>query len=59
MIIYLHDNSTDTGKVTGLALCYQLRSLDLTARRASNAATVEPYVMDEVFSLVVDLIGPR
>ncbi|WP_233593104.1 PemK family transcriptional regulator [Candidatus Pantoea deserta] len=47
------------GKVTGVALCYQLRSLDLKARRASYAATVEPHVIDEILSLVVDLIDPR
>lgn len=57
--VYLDGNSTDTGKVTGVALCYQLRSLDLTARRASYAATVEPHIMDEIISLVVDLIDPR
>lgn len=57
--VYLDGNSTDTGKVTGVALCYQVRSLDLTARRASYAATVEPHVMDEILSLVVDLIDPR
>ena len=49
----------DTGKVTGVALRYQLRSLDLTARRASYAATVEPHVMDEILSLMVDLIDPQ
>lgn len=57
--VYLDGNSTDTGKVTGVALCYQLRSLDLTARRASYVATVEPPIMDEILSLVVDLIDPR
>lgn len=53
--VYLDGNSTDTG----VALCYQVRSLDLTARRASYAATVEPHIMDEILSLVVDLIDPR
>lgn len=57
--VYLDGNSTDTGRVTGVALCYQLRSLDLTARQASYAARVEPHVMDEILSMVVDLIDPR
>jgi mRNA interferase ChpB len=57
--VYLDGNSTDTGKVTGVALCYQVRSLDLTACRASYAATVGPHVMNEIVSLVVDLIDPR
>ncbi|PZL94830.1 growth inhibitor PemK [Pantoea graminicola] len=57
--VYLDGNSTDTGKVTGVALCYQLRSLDLVTRRASYAAKVEPHIMDEILSLVVDLIDPR
>ena len=57
--VFLDGNSTDTGKVTGVALCYQVRSLDLTARKASYAARVEPHVMDEILSLVVDLIDPR
>lgn len=57
--VYLDGNSTDTGKVTGVALCYELRSLDLTAHRASYAATIEPHVMDEILSLIVDLIDPR
>ncbi|RAP73087.1 putative toxin [Candidatus Erwinia dacicola] len=42
-----------------MALCYQLRSLDLTARKASYAAKVEPHIMDEILSMVVDLIDPR
>lgn len=57
--VFLDGNSTDTGKVTGVALCYQVRSLDLTASKASYAARVEPHVMDEILSLVIDLIDPR
>ncbi|MEN4757765.1 type II toxin-antitoxin system PemK/MazF family toxin [Pantoea agglomerans] len=57
--VYLDGDSTDNGKVTGVALCYQLRSLDLTARRASYTAKVEPHIMDEILSMVVDLIDPR
>jgi len=55
----LDNNSTDNGKVTDVVLCYQLRSLDLTARRTSNADTLEPHVMDEILSLVIALIDPR
>lgn len=57
--VYLDGSSTDTGSVTGVALCYQLRSLDLTARKVSFAAKVESHVMDEILSMVVDLIDPR
>ncbi|EGT5675413.1 type II toxin-antitoxin system PemK/MazF family toxin [Cronobacter dublinensis subsp. dublinensis] len=57
--VYLDGNSTDTGKVTGVALCYQLRSLDLAARNATYACTVEEHILDEIISLVVDLIDPR
>ncbi|KGT86868.1 growth inhibitor PemK [Erwinia typographi] len=57
--VYLDGDSTDTGNVTGVALCYQLRSLDLSARRATYAAKVEPHIMDEILSVVVDLIDPR
>lgn len=56
--VYLDGNSTDTGKVTGVALCYQLRSLDLAARKAIYAAKVEPHIMDEILAMVVDLIDP-
>jgi mRNA interferase ChpB len=57
--VYLDGDSTDTGKVTGVAMCYQLRSLDLTARHATYTCTVEPHILDEIISLVVDLIDPR
>ncbi|MEN4892387.1 type II toxin-antitoxin system PemK/MazF family toxin [Erwinia billingiae] len=56
--VYLDGDSTDTGKVTGVALCYQLRSLDLAARKATYAAKVEPHIMDEILAMVVDLIDP-
>lgn len=46
--VYLDGVSNDNGKVTGVALCYQLRSLDLTARRASYTAKVEPHIMGEI-----------
>lgn len=57
--VYLDGNSTDNGTVTGVALCYQLRSLDLAARKASYSAKVEPHIMDEILTRVVDLIDPR
>lgn len=57
--VYLDGNSTDTGKVTGVAMCYQLRSLDLSARNAQYTCTVEPHILDEIISLVVDLIDPQ
>ncbi|NIF24545.1 type II toxin-antitoxin system PemK/MazF family toxin [Candidatus Pantoea multigeneris] len=57
--VYIDGSSTDTGKVTGVALCYQLSSLDLPARNASFSAKVEPHVMDEILAKIVDLIDPQ
>lgn len=57
--VYLDGSSTDTGKVTGIVMCYQLRSMDLSARGATYAAKVDPAVMDEIMGLVVDLIDPQ
>lgn len=57
--VYLDGNSTDTGRITGVVLCYQLRSLDLSARKGAYAATVESHIMDEILSMVIDLIDPR
>lgn len=57
--VYLDGNSTDTGKITGVALCYQVRALDLAMRGATYAAKAETHVVNEVLGLVVDLIDPR
>lgn len=57
--VWLDGDSTESGKVTGVALCYQLRSLDLTARKATYSTKVAPHIMDEILSMVVDLIDPR
>jgi len=55
----MDDNSTDHGKVTGMALWWQLRSPDLTVYRESYVATVESHAMDEILSLMVHLIDTR
>ncbi|MGE9552884.1 hypothetical protein ACQPT2_17095 [Erwinia amylovora] len=47
------------GRVTGVALCYQLRSLELMAHSAGYAAKVKPYIMDEILSMMASLIDPR
>lgn len=57
--VWLDGDSTDTGQITGVVLCYQLRALDLSARKARYAATVAPHIMDEILSMVVDLIDPQ
>ncbi|WP_275374773.1 type II toxin-antitoxin system PemK/MazF family toxin [Xenorhabdus bovienii] len=43
--VYLDGSSTDTGKITSVALCYQIRSLDLNERKASYSAQAEPNVV--------------
>lgn len=57
--VWLDGDSTDNGKITGVVLCYQLRALDLLERKARYAATVSPWVMDEILGMVVDLIDPQ
>ncbi|MFD2020825.1 growth inhibitor PemK [Pseudocitrobacter faecalis] len=57
--VWLDGDSTDTGKITGVVLCYQLRALDLLERKARYASTVSPWVMDEILGMVVDLIDPQ
>lgn len=57
--VWLDGDSTDSGKITGVVLCYQLRSLDLTARKARYAATVSPWIMNEILGMVVDIIDPQ
>lgn len=57
--VYLEGNRTDTGRVTGVVLCYQLRALDLAARKARYTATVAPHIMDEILGMVVDLLDPQ
>ncbi|WNN48615.1 type II toxin-antitoxin system PemK/MazF family toxin [Siccibacter colletis] len=57
--VMLDGGSTDKGSVTGVALCYMLRSMDLKARGARYHSTVEAAVMREVLDKVVDLIDPQ
>ncbi|HAO7367581.1 TPA: hypothetical protein IRA74_002858 [Escherichia coli] len=51
--------STDTGKITGVALPFAIRALDLNSRGATYAAKVETHVLDEVISLLIDIIVPQ
>lgn len=55
----LDGGSTDTEIVTGVAMCYQLRSLDLAERGATYVGKVDPVIMNNILSLVVDLIDPQ
>lgn len=57
--VYFDGSSTDTGKITGVALCYQVRSLDLIERRAKYAATAVPSVVDDVLAKVIDILDPQ
>lgn len=56
--VYLDGSSTDTGKVTGVALCYQIRSLDLCERKASYVAQAESNIVDEILAKVIDILDP-
>lgn len=58
LTVTLDGSSTDTGKITGVILPF-LRSFDLVARGATYAATVEPHVMDEFTSIIIDIIDPQ
>ncbi|EBW2268523.1 type II toxin-antitoxin system PemK/MazF family toxin [Salmonella enterica] len=57
--VVIDGRSTDTGKITGVALPFAVRSLDLKARSATYAATVESFIIDEVASLLIDIIEPK
>ena len=57
--VYLDGSSTDTGKITGCVLCYQLRSLDLLAQKANYSATLEESVFEEVLGKIIDIIDPQ
>ncbi|EFA27980.1 PemK protein [Haemophilus influenzae HK1212] len=52
-------NSTQSGKVTGVILCHQVRALDLNERQAKFATKAEDYLVDEVIMKLVDLIDPQ
>lgn len=45
--------------ITGVALCYQVRSLDLIERQAKYAATAESSIVDEVLAKVIDILDPQ
>lgn len=57
--VVIDGSSTDTGKITGVALPFAVRALDLKARGAQYAATLEPHVMDEITALLIDIIDPQ
>ncbi|MDC9581527.1 type II toxin-antitoxin system PemK/MazF family toxin [Xenorhabdus sp. PR6a] len=57
--VYLDGAGTDTGKVTGVVLCYQIRSLDLNKCQATYSAQAEPNVVDEILSKVIDILDPQ
>ncbi|MGL5385776.1 MAG: type II toxin-antitoxin system PemK/MazF family toxin [Serratia sp. (in: enterobacteria)] len=57
--VVIDGSSTDTGKVTGVALPFAIRALDLKAREATYAATAEPHIVDEVTALMIDIIDPQ
>ncbi|EAP3911080.1 type II toxin-antitoxin system PemK/MazF family toxin [Salmonella enterica subsp. enterica] len=57
--VYIDGNSTDTGKITGVALCHQIRALDLVTRKGSYSCKAESQLVDEIIMMVVDLLDPR
>ena len=57
--VVIDGGSTDTGKITGVALPFAIRALDLNALGATYAAKVETRVLDEVTSLLIDIIDPQ
>ncbi|EGL4347720.1 type II toxin-antitoxin system PemK/MazF family toxin [Salmonella enterica] len=57
--VYIDGNSTDTGKITGVALCHQIRALDLAARKAVYTCKADSQLVDEIIMMIVDLLDPR
>ncbi|MDG6459536.1 type II toxin-antitoxin system PemK/MazF family toxin [Glaesserella parasuis] len=57
--VVLDGSSTESGKVTGVILCHQVRALDLKERQAKYATKAEDYLIDEVIMKLVDLIDPQ
>ncbi|PHM70533.1 type II toxin-antitoxin system PemK/MazF family toxin [Xenorhabdus sp. KJ12.1] len=57
--VYLDGASTDTGKITGVVLCYQIRSLDLNERKATYSAQAEASIVDEILAKVIDILDPQ
>ncbi|MBE8598126.1 type II toxin-antitoxin system PemK/MazF family toxin [Xenorhabdus sp. BG5] len=57
--VYLDGSSTDTGKITGVVLCYQIRSLDLNERKATYSAQATPGIVDEILTKVIDILDPQ
>jgi mRNA interferase ChpB len=52
-------NSTESGTISGVVLCHQVRALDLKARKAHFSTVAESYLVDEVVLKLVDLIDPQ
>ncbi|MBD1229438.1 type II toxin-antitoxin system PemK/MazF family toxin [Xenorhabdus griffiniae] len=57
--VYLDGSSTDTGKITGVVLCYQIRSLDLNELKATYSAQATPGIVDEILTKVIDILDPQ
>lgn len=57
--VVIDGNSTQSGQVTGVILCHQVRALGLKERRAKFATIAEDYLVDEVIMKLVDLIDPQ
>ncbi|WP_323086620.1 type II toxin-antitoxin system PemK/MazF family toxin [Providencia alcalifaciens] len=56
--VVIDGSSTDKGNVTGVALCYQIRALDLESRNATYSSKVTPEILDEVIQNIVNLVDP-
>lgn len=57
--VVIDGSSTDTGAVTGVALPFAVRSLDLKSRGAVYVATAGQHIIDEVTALLIDIIDPQ
>ncbi|EBB2279815.1 type II toxin-antitoxin system PemK/MazF family toxin [Salmonella enterica] len=57
--VYIDGGCTDTGKITGVVLCHQIRALDLTARKAVYTCKADSRLVDEIVMMVIDLLDPR
>lgn len=57
--VVVDGNNTQSGFVTGVVLCHQVRALDVIAQKAKYKTTAEPYLIDEVVMKLIDLIDPQ
>lgn len=57
--VVIDGSSTDNGLVTGVATPFALRAMDLSARGAKHISTAEPHIMDEITTMLIELVDPQ